>query len=152
MWSATVASPRRKAAADRTRGAWPQSVRALAEKTSIVVCDVDGAKRLFTAKKVDGRALVRTQACKASQIDIQGLPASFACCFLLTVARAQHPPPSQQQCNNNTTGCDNAAHLFRRRMFTKSPVTPLMLLSFSMSAIQERRPCRTYGSDAGTGW
>ena len=35
MWSATVASPRRKAAADRTRGAWPQSVRALAEKTSI---------------------------------------------------------------------------------------------------------------------
>lgn len=61
MWSATVASPRRKAAADRTRGAWPQSVRALAEKTSIVVCDVAGRKRMFTAKKVDGRALVKVR-------------------------------------------------------------------------------------------
>lgn len=35
--SATVASPRLKAAADRTRGAWPQSMRALAEKMSMIV-------------------------------------------------------------------------------------------------------------------
>ena len=55
MWSATVASPRRKTAADLTRGAWPQSVRALAEKTSIVGWKVAGAK-VFQAKEVDGRA------------------------------------------------------------------------------------------------
>jgi hypothetical protein len=71
IWSATVASPRRKAAADRTRGAWPQRVRALAEKTSIVVWNVAGAKTL-PVKKVDSRAL----GCEAT-LKIQGL---VACC------------------------------------------------------------------------
>jgi hypothetical protein len=120
MWSATVASPRRKAAADRTRGAWPQRVRALAEKTSIVVWNVAGAKTL-PVKKVDGRAM----GCEAT-LKIQGLA---ACC-----GESQPTATQQEHCNITIHLPDVPTHRWMQQL-----LTPQALVLVSLQRQQSRQ-------------